>query len=193
MIIKINIIFFYQYYTWYKINVTLPDDQCINKYYQFIRPSQFPLKHSVQWSHLFNPIHLFQNPSDSLCTVRLISRLVVPATLAAVQVYLPVSPGWAKAICSAPVLRTRWRTDSLSSCPSLYQVIEGVGKPSEWHCRVTDASSATLYALMSDVMIGGTVREVKWITFGITVFHRHLNFHHSLCVSLTLHSEFGLP
>jgi len=108
-----------------------------------------------------NPVHLFQYLTDSLCTVRLISRLVVPATLAAVQVYLPVSPGWEKAICSAPVLRTRWCMDSLSGCPSLYQVIEGVGKPSEWHCRVTDASSATVYTFMSEVMTGGTAREVK--------------------------------
>lgn len=87
--------------------------------------------------------------------------LTVPAALAAVQVYRPVSLGWMKAICRDPELSTRWRTDSLSGCPSLCQVTEGGGEPSAWHCSVTEESTGARYFRVSELIAGGTAGHSK--------------------------------
>lgn len=91
-----------------------------------------------------------------LCTVRLISKLTVPAALAAVQVYLPASLGWMKAICRDPEPRTLRRTVSLSTRPSLCHVTEGGGEPSAWHRSVTEASTGAKYSRVSELITGGT-------------------------------------
>lgn len=116
-----------------------------------------------------------------LCTVRLISRLTVPAALAAVHVYSPVSLGWMKAICREPELTARWRTDWPSGWPSLYHVTEGGGEPSAWHCSVTEESTGARYFLVSELMVGGTTGQSvnRNTMFAKLVFQSELQYHTS--------------
>lgn len=86
---------------------------------------------------LVTDAELYRNPP---CTVRLISRLTVPAGLDAVQVYRPVSSDWIKASCRDPELSRRRRTDSARGCPSLFHVTDGGGEPPTWHWSTTEES-----------------------------------------------------
>lgn len=89
-------------------------------------------------------------------TVSFVLVLLDPATLAAMQMYWPESPGWANAICRAPELRMCSRIDPIISCPSLCHVISGGGRPSASHGSMMGLSTAMIYSFGWGLMTGGT-------------------------------------
>lgn len=91
-------------------------------------------------------------------TVSLVLALLAPAALAAVHVYWPASSGRAKAMCRAPELRRRRRTEATTVWPSLCHVMSGGGRPSASHGNVKGLSTAMIYSFGWGLMTGGTER-----------------------------------